>query len=66
MKNRVLALLLGIIICLYGPVSYSQGPGNGPFLDIEFDRICLVDSVAPDTLTHFWRYTQANTPGDFT
>ena len=34
--------------------------------DVEFSRICLVDSIAPDTMVQFWRFTQANNPGAYT
>lgn len=65
MKNWVNPIVWGIIIWCFGPVSFAQGPGNGPFLDVEYDRICLVDSIAPDSLFQFWRYTNANKPGEF-
>lgn len=34
--------------------------------DVEFSRICLVDSIAPDTMVQFWRFTQSNNPGEYT
>jgi hypothetical protein len=32
---------------------------------VEFSRICLIDSIAPDTLVQIWLYTQSNNPGEF-
>ena len=34
--------------------------------DIEHECICLIDSIAPDTIVQFWRFTQANNPGEYT
>lgn len=43
----------------------------GPILgqtsyDVEYAQVCLIDSIAPDTLVQFWRFTQANNPGEYT
>jgi hypothetical protein len=31
--------------------------------DVEYQCICLVDSIAPGNVVQFWRFTQANNPG---
>jgi hypothetical protein len=33
--------------------------------DVEFSTICLVDSIAPDTINQIWLLTHANNPGEF-
>lgn len=41
----------------------NQAPGQETTYDVEFTRVCLIDSIAPDTVNQFWRFTQANNPG---
>jgi hypothetical protein len=31
--------------------------------DVEYECICLVDSIGPGNVVQFWRFTQANNPG---
>jgi hypothetical protein len=56
--------LITVIILLISLPSFAQvNGGSNIHYDVEFDRICLVDSIAPDTIIQFWRYTHANNPG---
>jgi hypothetical protein len=49
-----------IFSCLTGSIF-----GQGTTFDVEYAQICLIDSIAPDTVVQFWRFTQANNPGEF-
>lgn len=50
-----LALLLSTQISAQSETSY----------DVEHECICLIDSIAPDTVIQFWRFTQSNNPGEY-
>jgi hypothetical protein len=49
-----------IFSCLTGSIF-----GQGTTFDVEYAQICLIDSIAPDTVVQFWRFTQANNPGEY-
>jgi hypothetical protein len=51
----VLALLLSTQISAQSETSY----------DVEHECICLIDSIAADTIIQFWRFTQSNNPGEY-
>jgi hypothetical protein len=59
MRHLITVIILFISIPLFAQVN----GGSNIHYDVEFDRICLVDSIAPDTIIQFWRYTHANNPG---
>ena len=48
-------IILSVIGPLRGQTSY----------DVEYAQVCLIDSIAPDTVIQFWRFTQANNPGEY-
>lgn len=50
-----LALLLSTQISAQSETSY----------DVEHECICLIDSIAADTIIQFWRFTQSNNPGEY-
>jgi hypothetical protein len=58
--NNLAFVLIGIWMLLPGRM-----PAQGLHYDAEFIKICLVDSIAPDTINQFWRFTHANNPGEF-
>lgn len=53
--------VLFIFLVFWGII--NQAPGQETTYDVEFTRVCLIDSIAPDTVNQFWRFTQANNPG---
>jgi hypothetical protein len=54
---------LFIFLVFWGFFQAGYGQGSETRYDVEYARICLIDSIAPDTLVQFWRFTQANNPG---
>jgi len=60
MKRSFFIWFLGLFL-----VSSASGQSSTSY-DVEFARICLIDSIAPDTINQFWRFTHANLPGEYT
>ena len=60
MRTRV-ALFIFLVFLGFFQAGYGQGSETR--YDVEYARICLIDSIAPDTIVQFWRFTQANNPG---
>ena len=58
MKQLLLIILLGLL------GFFSSGQSSTTY-DVEFSRICLIDSIAPDTINQIWLFTQANQPGAY-
>ena len=59
--KRVLFIVFGFL-----GIFFNQAPGQETTYDVEYTRVCLIDSIAADTLVQFWRFTQSNNPGGFT
>jgi hypothetical protein len=64
MKMKRVALFIFLIFWGFFQAGYGQGSETR--YDVEYARICLIDSIAPDTLVQFWRFTQSNNPGALT
>lgn len=58
MKNSLFIILFGFL----GLIASGQ---SSTTYDVEFSRICLIDSIAPDTMPQIWLYTHSNSPGAF-
>jgi hypothetical protein len=54
---------LFIFLVFWGFFQAGYGQGSETRYDVEYARICLIDSIAPGNLVQFWRFTQANNPG---
>lgn len=55
---------IAVLLILAAPAAATAQPGTT--YDIEHTCICLVDSIAADTVIQFWRSTQSNNPGQYT
>ncbi|MCB0707423.1 MAG: hypothetical protein KDC34_19035 [Saprospiraceae bacterium] len=64
-KQRVLQAGIALFFLFLCEVVTAQ-PASGTKFDIEYEMICLQDSIAPDNIVQFWRFTQANSPGTYT
>jgi len=65
-KYLILAFLAVCILLNRPENAIAQNPSHGIAYDLEYSVICLVDSIATDTINQFWRFTHANSPGTFT
>jgi len=55
-----------VVVMLFPFTLPAQGQPGGTTYDIEYSCVCLVDSIATDTINQFWRFTQSNNPGQRT
>jgi len=53
------------LFILFGFLGLTASGQSSTTYDVEFSRICLIDSIAPDTMPQIWLYTHANSPGAF-
>lgn len=60
-RLRIVCIVLALTLIAYVQTSAQSETRY----DIEFCCICLVDSIASDTITQFWRFTHANNPGEY-
>jgi len=65
-KYLILAFLTVCTLLNRPENAIGQNPAHGIAYDLEYSVICLVDSIATDTINQFWRFTHANSPGTFT
>ena len=59
---RIVCTILTLILFVSTQISAQSETSY----DIEHECICLIDSIAPDTIVQFWRFTQSNNPGEYT
>lgn len=59
---RIVCTILALILFASTQISAQSETSY----DIEHECICLIDSIAPDTIVQFWRFTQSNNPGGYT
>ena len=55
----------GCLFILFGFLGLTVSGQSSTSYDVEFSRICRIDSIAPDTVVQFWRFTQSNNPGEY-
>jgi len=69
-RNPTISITNGVtgrvlVFIIFGFLGLQIHGQPGINYDIELTRICLVDSIAPDTVNQFWRFTHSNSPGTF-